>query len=50
MVGLMKAYGIKKIQFSPAALREGMLDMMLKNGKTLQIMRSSDLPEVSYAK
>jgi exopolyphosphatase/pppGpp-phosphohydrolase len=50
MVGLMRAYGIEKIQFSPAALREGMLDIMLKNGQTRQIMRSSGLPEVSYAK
>ncbi len=49
MVGLMKAYGIEKIQFSPAALREGMLDLMLKDGQNLQIMESSDLPEVSYA-
>ena len=50
MVGLMKAYGIEKVQFSPAALREGMLDIMLKNGQTPQIMRSSGLPQVSYAK
>ena len=49
MVGLMRAYGIEKIQFSPAALREGMLDLMLKDGQNLQIMESSDLPEVSYA-
>ena len=50
MVGLMETYGIQKINFNPTALREGMLDFMIKNEKTLQAMESSDLPEVSYAK
>lgn len=44
LVGLMESYGVKKITFSPTALREGMLDFMVKNEKTLEAMTSSDLP------
>jgi len=50
MVGLMKAYGIQKINFSPTALREGMLGFMIKNEEDLRVMQSSDFPEVCYAK
>ena len=50
LVGLMEAYKIEIINFSPTALREGMLDFMVKNEKTFQAMESSGLPEVSFAK
>ncbi|MFN3162737.1 MAG: hypothetical protein ACE37N_04480 [Pseudohongiellaceae bacterium] len=46
LMGLMDTYGVKKITFSPTALREGMLDFMVKNEKTLDAMTSSDLPRV----
>lgn len=45
LVGLMESYGVKKIVFSSTALREGMLDFMVKNEKTLQAMTSSELPD-----
>ena len=50
MIGLMEAYGVQTIRFSATALREGMLDFMVKNKKTLQVMEQSNLPEVSFAK
>ena len=49
LVGLMQSYGIEMINFSATALREGMLDFMMKNEKTLEAMAQSDLPEISYA-
>ena len=49
MVGLMEVYGIKTINFSSTALREGMLDFIVKNKKTIETMSSSDLPAVSVA-
>lgn len=49
LVGLMESYGIESIDFSATALREGMLDFMVKNEKTLEAMTQSDLPDVSYA-
>lgn len=48
--GLMQAYGIERLRFSATALREGMLDFMVKNEKTLDVMTQSDLPDVSFAK
>ncbi len=50
LVGLMETYQIETINFSATALREGMLDFMVKNEKTLQAMEQSNLPEVSFAK
>lgn len=50
LLGLMETYRIKTINFSATALREGMLDFMVKNEKTIQAMESSGLPEVSFAK
>lgn len=50
LVGLMNAYSIESINFSATALREGMLDFMVKNKKTLQVLQQSGLPAVSYAK
>jgi exopolyphosphatase/guanosine-5'-triphosphate,3'-diphosphate pyrophosphatase len=47
MMGLMESYNISSINFSPTALREGMLDFMVKNEKTLKSMEKSNLPEVS---
>ena len=46
---LMEAYEINLIKFSATALREGMLDFMVKNGKTYPAMEQSDLPSVSLA-
>jgi exopolyphosphatase/guanosine-5'-triphosphate,3'-diphosphate pyrophosphatase len=50
MVGLMEVCGIQTINFSSTALREGMLDFMIKNEKTLHTLELSNLPAVSYAK
>ena len=50
LVGLMESYKVETINFSSTALREGMLDFMVKNEKTLQALESSQLPEVSFAK
>lgn len=50
MMGLMESHNISSIKFSRTALREGMLDFMVKNEKTLQSMEKSNLPEVSMAK
>ena len=47
LVGLMQAYSVDCINFSATALREGMLDFMVKNKKTLGIMQNSALPDVS---
>ncbi len=49
LVGLMQSYDIEMINFSATALREGMLDFMVKNEKTLEAMTQSDLPEISQA-
>lgn len=49
LVGLMESYRVETINFSATALREGMLDFMVKNEKTLQAMERSNLPEVSYS-
>jgi len=50
LVGLMQSYDIEMINFSATALREGMLDFMVKNEKTLGAMAQSDLPEISQAR
>jgi exopolyphosphatase/guanosine-5'-triphosphate,3'-diphosphate pyrophosphatase len=50
LVGLMESYKVETINFSATALREGMLDFMVKNEKTLQALEASQLPEVSFAK
>ena len=50
MTGLMESYKIDTMNFSATALREGMLDFMVKNEKTLKAMEENDLPEVSFAK
>ena len=47
LVGLMQSYSVSRINFSATALREGMLDFMVKNKKTLGAMQNSQLPEVS---
>jgi hypothetical protein len=40
----MQAYEVDVIQFSPTALREGMLDFMVRNQHTLDIMSAAHLP------
>jgi exopolyphosphatase/guanosine-5'-triphosphate,3'-diphosphate pyrophosphatase len=47
LVGFMQSYTVDRINFSAAALREGMLDFMVKNKKTLAIMQNSQFPDVS---
>jgi exopolyphosphatase/guanosine-5'-triphosphate,3'-diphosphate pyrophosphatase len=47
--GLMEAYRVPSVQFSATALREGMLDFMVRNEKTLDSMTQSDLPSISSA-
>lgn len=49
LMGLMESYGVSKIIFSPTALREGMLDFMVKNEKTIDAMKASELPRVRKA-
>lgn len=49
MTGLMRTYEIERIVFSPTALREGMLDFMVKNKNTLAAMEGSNLPAVNLA-
>jgi exopolyphosphatase/guanosine-5'-triphosphate,3'-diphosphate pyrophosphatase len=50
MAGLMEAYSIAALSFSSTALREGMLDFMLKNEKSLPAFKLSNLPEVVFAR
>ena len=45
--GLMEAYNVSTVRFSATALREGMLDFMVKNEKTFNVMAQSGLPRVS---
>ena len=47
--GLMEAYRVSSVQFSATALREGMLDFMVRNEKTFDAMAQSDLPRISSA-
>jgi len=49
LAGLMESYGVRKICFSATALREGMLDFMVKNEKTIDAMEASELPRVRKA-
>lgn len=44
LLGLMQAYDIEKIKFSTTALREGMLDFMMRNDRALDIMASAGMP------
>ncbi len=46
LMALMEVYGIESIRFSATALREGMLDFMVKNEKTMLAMERSGLPRV----
>ncbi len=44
---LMQAFGVEMLNFSVTALREGMLDFLVRNEKTMPIMRASSLPAVN---
>ena len=44
LLGLMQAYEVDVIRLSPTALREGMLDFMVRNQHTLDIMSAAHLP------
>ena len=49
-MGLMQAFDVTELNFSATALREGMLEFLVKNKKTIKILQSADLPQVSFAK
>ena len=42
--GLMEAYRVSSVQFSATALREGMLDFMVRNEKTFDAMAQAIFP------
>ena len=44
LLGVMQAYSIDKITFSATALREGMLEFMMRNQQALRILGSEDMP------
>lgn len=46
---MMREFRIKTLNFSATALREGMLDFLTRNEKTMPIMRASSLPAVNRA-
>ena len=46
---LMRTFQVDTLQFSPTALREGMLDFLVRNQKTMPTMRQSPLPAVNDA-
>lgn len=48
LVGLMRTYGIEVIRFSPTALREGMLDFMMRKGADAASLEREILPEVTH--
>ena len=48
--GLLEAFGIDSLNYSSSALREGMLDFMVKNESAPNAASPSNLPEVSSAK
>ena len=47
--GLMEAYRVPAVQFSSTALREGMLDFMVRNDKNFDAITQSDFPSISSA-
>ena len=47
LVGLMRAFSLQSISFSPTALREGMLDFMMHSGTDTSILGNDTLPEVT---
>ena len=47
LTGLMEAYRIDKLRFSATALREGMLDFIVKTRTTPLAMNQSGLPDIS---
>jgi len=49
MVGLMEAVTCDHITFSATALREGMLDFIVRSGDTAHALDPTKLPDVSYA-
>ncbi|MFM1897697.1 MAG: exopolyphosphatase [Pseudomonadota bacterium] len=49
MLGLMAAFKCDVIRFSPAALREGMLEFMVKNRQTLKAVKHDAMPKVNVS-
>jgi len=44
LLGVMQAYSIETITFSATALREGMLEFMMRNQQALRIMDNEAMP------
>lgn len=44
LLGVMQAYSIERITFSATALREGMLEFMMRNQQALRIMDNEAMP------
>ena len=49
VAALMKVFDVDVLNFSATALREGMLDFLARNEKTMPILRASHLPKVNRA-
>lgn len=47
LTGMMRTYGLQSLRFSPTALREGMLDFMMRNGTDTTLLGRDWLPEIS---
>ena len=47
LVGLLRAYEIDEIRFSPTALREGMLHFMMQKGADVSLLDAESLPQVT---
>jgi len=47
LVGMMRAYDLEQIQFSPTALREGMLHFMMQKGPDTTALDRASLPQVT---
>lgn len=47
LTGLMRTFDLKHITFSPTALREGMLDFMMRKGANTALLEGDSLPRIS---
>ena len=47
LTGLMRAFGLEQISFSPTALREGMLEFMMRKGTDTALLDGDSLPRIS---
>ncbi len=47
LMGLMQACSLRSLNFSPTALREGMLDFMMRTGADTMLLEKDSLPDVT---